>query len=76
MKKSNVKMQELGSKEILTRAEMRNVKGGTVHICTAICNIEMQGGSQTGYITVPDCLHNPASACDAVEGAYQGCVCH
>jgi hypothetical protein len=76
MNEFNLKTQKLDGKDILTRAEMRNVTGGTVHICTANCDVESYEGHQTDYVTVPDCLHNPAAACTAIGGVFLSCTCH
>lgn len=76
MQKSKLKTLELGNKKVLTRAEMRNVTGGTQHICTVACDVDSYLGHQTNYIQVPDCSGNPTATCTAADGTYITCICH
>jgi len=76
MENFNLKGLEMANKEILTRAEMRNVKGGVQHICTVSCDVDSYLGHQIDYIQVPDCSHDQSAVCTAAGGTYVACVCH
>lgn len=76
MKKSIFKNGEVASNVTLSRAEMKNIKGGVQHACIVTCIMDSVNGPQNGYQQVQDCTHDQSAVCTSVGQIYVSCVCH